>query len=346
LYAIVTPVLYREPVVQDLGLLIRGIERPLPDGVDIDHAASISSDEEVPLHKLHALALIKRLYLVHASSRKTITPELWTQNKAYEFPSSDTCRADALAHRDMVGWENVKAITKRARRVHGESFPIFQHVGGLALGSWDDGRWTIYINRDGMDHGPAARTGNEMTSLLVGLEPSLEILRSKDTCRRLRQGLYSLIPPNLPANSTASQGGVLSVRHAASIRDIRGYTPYAGPTRLYIDIGLFIPYRVELDYKTEQVEPFKSYDWALYPIDRVRLSDEEMAKGNASVEICLVSTEGDQVGLDLAVKVKRVLEEFHEEVVKRKGKDRLWKGKVRILVGDEVPVCPCCGTAS
>jgi len=339
-------VLYREPVVQDLGLLIRGIERPLPDGVDIDHAASISSDEEVPLHKLHALALIKRLYLVHASSRKTIIPELWTHNKAYEFPSSDTCRADALAHRDMVGWENARAIARRACRVHGESLPIFQHVEGLALGSWDDGRWAIYINRNGMDHALAARTGNEMTSLLVQLEPSLEILRSKQLCRRLRQGLYSLIPPNLAANSTVIQGGVLSVRHAASIRDIRAYTPYAGPIRLYIDIGLFIPHRRELEYKTEQVEPFKSYDWALYPIDRVRLSDEEMAKGNASVEICLVSTEGDQVGLDLAVEVKRVLEEFHEEVVKRKGKNRLWKGKVRILVGDEVPVCPCCGTTS
>jgi len=339
-------VLYREPVVQDLGLLLRGIERPLANGADIDHAASISSDEEVPLHKLHALALIKRLYLVHASSRKTIIPELWTHNKAYEFPSSDTCRADALARRDMVGWENVKAITKRACRAHGESFPIFQHVEGLALGSWDDGRWTTYMNRNGMDHAPAACIGNEMTSLLVQLEPSLELLRSKHTCRRVRQGIYSLIPPNLGADSKVSQGGVLAIRHAASIRDIRAYTPYAGPTRLYIDIALFVPYKVELDNKTEQVEPFKSYDWALYPIDSIRVSPKEMAKGNASVEICLVSTEGDQAGLDLAVSFKRALEEFHEEVVKRKGKNRLWKGKVRILVGDEVPVCPCCGTTS
>ena len=341
-----TPVLFREPVVQDLGLLLKGIERPLANGNDIDHAGSISSDEEVPLHKLHALALIKRLYLVHASSRKTIIPELWTRNKAYEFPSSDTCLADALARRDMVGWEYVISITRKACRVHGESFPIFQHVEHLALGSWDDGRWTAYINRDGTDPPPAARTGDEIASLLAQLEPSLEILRSKHTCRRPRQGIYSLIPPNLGANSEVSQSDILAIRHAATIRDIRAYTPYAGPARLYIDIGLFIPYEVDLDDKTERVEPFKSYDWALYPIDSIRLSPQQMAKCNASVEICLVSTEGDQVGLDLAVNVKRALEEFHKEVVKRKGRDRLWQGKVRILVGDEVPVCPCCGTTS
>lgn len=66
--------------------------------------------------------------------------------------------------------------------------------------------------------------------------------------------------------------------------------------------------------------------------------------GESSVEICLVSKDGDDQGLHLAVKVKAALEEFHEEVVKRKGKERLWKGKVKILVGDDIPVCPCCGT--
>lgn len=54
--------------------------------------------------------------------------------------------------------------------------------------------------------------------------------------------------------------------------------------------------------------------------------------------------EEKQRQVDLAVKVKTALEEFHKEVVERKGKDRLWGGDVRILVGDQVRVCPCCGT--
>jgi len=345
LYAIVTPILYREPIVQDLGLLLRGIERPLPDGLALEHAHSIALEEELPLHKLHALALVQRLHLVHASSRLPVTLDLRTANKAYEFPSSETCLADSLAHMDLVGWEKSKAVTKRARRLHGESFPIFQHVESLALGTWDDGRWTTYINRSGTSQSlPHAPIGYEIGSLLRQVEPSLEVLRSKHVCRRLKQGLYSLIPPNLGDNSTISQGAGIMVVHEASMKNIRLYVPYAGPVRLYLDIERFRPYEVDLNNKTERVEPFKSYDWALYPIDRIRLGEEEMAKGNASVEICLVSKIGDEAGLDLAVKVKQALAEFHEEVIGRKGKERLWKGKVRVLVGDEISVCPCCGS--
>jgi hypothetical protein len=346
LYGIVTPILYREPIVQDLGRLIRGIERPLPDGTAYEHAISISSDEDLPLHKLHALALIKKLHLVHASSRLPVTPHLRTTNKAYEFPSNETCQADALARIDLDGWEMTKSSTKRAKKIHGETIAIFQHVKHLSLGSWDDGRWTSYIVPNlATTTAQGTLPDNEILSLLGQYEPCLDILRFRHVCRRLRYGLYSLKPPNLGPNSTTDYSGLV-ISHATKISALRLYEPYAGPARVYIDIDLFRPYESDLDRKTEQVEPFKSYDWALYPISRARLSDEQMAKGKASVEFCIVSTKGHQSGLDLAVRVKEALEQFHNIVVARKGKDRLWKGEVKILVGDEIPVCPCCGTTA
>ena len=347
LYAIVTPILYHEPIVQDLGLLLRGIEKPLPEGLALEHSHFIALEEELPLHKLHALALVQRLHLVHASSRLPVIPELRTNNKAYEFPSSEKCHADALARIDLDGWENTKTITRRARKVHGETFPILQHVEYLVLGPWDDERWTTYIQPFNINPNINTRGGvlpeNEIESLLAQYEPCLDILRPIHTCWRFRHGLYASRPANCGMDEAGQYIGIYIV-HAASVKDIRLYEPYAGPVRLYLDIGLLKLYENNLTNKTERVEPFKSYDWALYPIDRIRLGEEEMARGNASVEICLVSKIGDEAGLDLAVKVKQALADFHEEVIGRKGKERLWKGKVRVLVGDEIPVCPCCGS--
>lgn len=343
MYAIVTPVLYRELVVQDLGRLIRGIERPLPDGAAFEHAKSISTTEEVPLHKIHALALVKTLYLVHASSRKMVAPELRTTNKAYEFPSSETCDVDTLGRVDLDGWETSKIITRRARKVHGESFQLLPQAENLVLGAWDDERWTTYIVPYLASLSESAvLPDNEIGSLLAQYEPCLEIFQSTNVCRRLRHGLYSHRPPNGGRNPAGCSLGI-SIVHAAKIKDIRLYSPYAGLTRLYIDIGLLKLHESDLDNRTERVEPFKSYDWALYPLDRNRLSEAEMAKGNASLEICLVSRAGDEAGRALAMKVKKALEEFHEEVVERKGKDRLWKGTVTILLGDQISRCPCCG---
>lgn len=337
-------------MVQDLGLLIRGIERPLAAGIDIDHASSISSTEDVPLHKLHALGLVKRLRLVHASSRHKVSPRLQTTNKAYEFPSNETCDADVLARADLNGWENTKRTIKRARKIHGESLLVLEHLEYLVLGPWDDERWKFYLLPFMVSTQPgrvqAVLPENEIDSLLAQYEPCLDILSSRHTCRTVKYGLYSVSPPNAGMKSAAIHGRGLAIVHAASFKDMRLYTPYAGPARLYIDVGLFKMCELDLSNKTERVEPFKSYDWALYPLDRSRLSKEQMAVGNIGVEFCLVSKHGDQAGFDLAVKVKDALEEFHEEVVKRKGKDRLWKGTVKVLIGDDIPVCPCCGTTA
>jgi len=347
MYAIVTPILYREPVVQDLGLLIRGIERPLADGIDIDHAGSITSDEVVPLHKLHVLALVKNLHLVHASSRTAVTPAFRTTNKPHEFPSSDLCDVDVLGRMDLDGWRNAHTIAERGRKVHGDGFPIFQNVEHLTLGSWDDGRWSAYYAdfRRGIT-GREVLPDNELPTIVAQAEPSLSILRSRFTCRRLEEGLYSGTPPSASKKTDLGRGPGMTIVHATSMDDKLNRS-YEGLTRIYINIAFFIRYRDNLSHMSARnLEPFKSYGWLLHRMSSYRLTDMEPASSVPSLELCLVSREGDQKGLELALEVKEVLERYRKDVLDRKGKDRIRHGEVRILVGDEVPVCPCCGMTS
>jgi hypothetical protein len=354
MYAIVTPLLYREPIVQDLGLFMQGIEKPLPAGTTstYNHSLQISSDEDLPVHKLHALALVRNLHLVHASSSNAVTPQLCTTNKAYEFPSSDLCHADKLGRADLDGWRDANTIIKKAKEVHGESFPIFQHVEHLTLGAWDDGRWSAYGARTGTNPQGGLMEGSmvdhDIKTVLRDLKACLEILRSKHTCRRPPMGPYSTLPPNIGLVSESSSTRGISIVHATSLRDIRLYDSYPGPVRVYANVGLFELYETSMvHHRTELDEPFYSFEWLLYPPRQVR---GNVPKGTLA-EICIepkstyhkATDVEKQRQVDLAVKVKAALEEFHKEVVERKGKERLWGGDVRILVGDEATVCPCCG---
>lgn len=147
MYEIVTPILYREPVVQDLGLFLRGIERPLPAGNAVAHPNSIDHVEPLPLHKLHALALVKSLHLVHASSHHPITLVATRLEREkirldrnggygrYAFAGDySLCHTDSLADNDINGWNKAETIITKAEQVHGESFSILQGIDILTLG--------------------------------------------------------------------------------------------------------------------------------------------------------------------------------------------------------------------
>jgi hypothetical protein len=62
-------------------------------------------------------------------------------------------------------------------------------------------------------------------------------------------------------------------------------------------------------------------------------------------EICIIpETEGDVGQLQLARQVKDALDDFEKFSLKRsEGRSKGYLGKFTILVGDEVPACPCCG---
>jgi Ser-tRNA(Ala) deacylase AlaX len=66
----------------------------------------------------------------------------------------------------------------------------------------------------------------------------------------------------------------------------------------------------------------------------------------STVELCIVP--GGVGDLDdqeaLARDVKEALELYHEEACKTKADARLWKDRIKISVGGDVPACPCCGS--
>jgi hypothetical protein len=189
---------------------------------------------------------------------------------------------------------------------------------------------------------------HDIKTVLRDLKACLQVLRSEHTCRRPPMGPYSTMPPNIGLVSESISTPGISIVHATSLRNIRLYDSYLGPVRVYANVGLFEQYETSMiHHRTELDEPFYSYEWILYPPRQVR---GNVPKGTL-LELCIVPKSTyhkapeveKQKQVDLAVKVKAALEEFHKEVVERKGKDRLWGGDVGILVGDDVPLCPCCG---
>jgi hypothetical protein len=69
----------------------------------------------------------------------------------------------------------------------------------------------------------------------------------------------------------------------------------------------------------------------------------ESALQNVHLEICLVPyKEGNAGQLQLAKDIKEALDNFHGAAKEVDGTDGHW-GVLKILVGDEIPPCPCCG---
>ena len=357
MYGIVTPVLYREPVVQDLGLFLKGIQRPMATGTTIDHAKTLHPAESVPLHKIHALALVKSLHLVHASSRHAITPNVTTEE--LEDPDSDTnddygryvrdCHTKSLADSDINGWNKANNLIYQARKVHGRPFSILQGIVILTLGQWDDGRWDSYaqLDRDERHQYHGTGRGGSLDSSIKQIFRSTgtlhQTLRAKQTCGRLPNGRYS--NPPLYADQTG-----IAIVHASNIQDIRMPRPFPAHVRLYVNIAIFKPYRGVLDISMNMVQsamdPYTSYDRLLYYVpDRTKGEHtmETLDAIDTVVELCIVTEEGNKEHHDLALKVKRAYERYITHTAQSKGTP--CGGELRILVGDQVPVCPCCGVA-
>ena len=70
----------------------------------------------------------------------------------------------------------------------------------------------------------------------------------------------------------------------------------------------------------------------------------ESALQKVDLEICLVPHKGGDTGhhLQLAMDIKEALDNFHKAAKEVDGTDGHW-GVLKILVGDDIPACPCCG---
>lgn len=130
--------LYTSPIVQDLGRFLEGVLEPLPTNDEESHqgededldesddkSTRLLSEYSIPYHKSILLDQVKRLYIIHASSRIA-----WEG----EDPTAKS-DGDELAKIDREGWELTVDIVNSRPHV---SFARLQY---LLLNTWDDGRW-------------------------------------------------------------------------------------------------------------------------------------------------------------------------------------------------------------
>ena len=102
LYQVAAPVLYNSPIVQNLGLFLLGIEKPSPPNQagPKKQDSSDASNQSPPFHKIHLLDKVKKLYIVHASSRIPIeNPYMVSVVEEDESGVHDAIDADALGRR-------------------------------------------------------------------------------------------------------------------------------------------------------------------------------------------------------------------------------------------------------
>ena len=108
LYQVVSEVLYHSPVVQDVGLFLQGIEKPIIlDTYEPDQSRSALLATTIGSslgHKRDLLGKVQTLYIIHHSSR---TPEgsvfMVTRGKPRDDPKLEDHHADILGSADLAG---------------------------------------------------------------------------------------------------------------------------------------------------------------------------------------------------------------------------------------------------
>jgi hypothetical protein len=151
------------------------------------------------------------------------------------------------------------------------------------------------------------------------------------------------------------QMGCLSIIHQKRLESMHSYP--LGPTRVYATTKDLNKFGIHLDLLVLSL----CFDREKNPFFRSRtpIRDSEAASGSATswssiygsgrheaalqkvnLEICLVPRDAGH--LQLAMDIKDALDKFHEAAKKVDGTDGHW-GVLKILVGDDIPPCPCCG---
>lgn len=346
MYGLVAPILYAEPIVQDLGLFLRGIEGPPPD-------SPASRDESIeprpPFHKRQLLKRVSKLHIVTASRRDYVRPYLRLPNNPHEPSHSTSLDIDVLGRADLDGMQEANRMLGLSETGHGKSHRIFPNLHTVSLGSWDDGRWAAYlptVPTPFRQPGSFDLKNRDLWSVVDETIKPLSIFQGVDLCVVLRQGMLSVFPPICRTEMTPQSR--IRIIHNGPFDDLRHIFTYPGPARIYVSTDSLARYRDNLTLPSDTVEPFRSYGWAIYiSAPQKSWSQERMSAFKLStVELCIVP--GGVGDLDdqeaLAREVKEALELYHEEACKTKADARLWRDRTKILVGREVIACPCCGS--
>lgn len=361
-----------------MGLSLEGVDKPVPSlGNHVPssetHDDEITDNTPVPYHKQALLNLVTNLHIVHASSSVPLSVEdCYLVMPTYErrtLVSLEGCRADRLGKTDLDGYILADDIIRR----RGPGHPTFKRLKTLALGAWDDRRWGTYAVRQskarldfsdptvyqrirddadyklsflfetGVFRRPATLKGridrNACPVLLVEglLWRTFHDARPDTACTR---------PDAIFQTSEADgiEGSELTIKHEPQLRSEDIYSPY--PSRLYVTTEAFKTDKygvmernirmmeLNLDHHSQQKFVFDVLPDASY----IGAHNLDMPR----VELCISpKTQGDEGQLRLAREIKEALETFRQRNKKHAEKHLQ---KFRILVGDEIPPCPCCGS--
>jgi hypothetical protein len=162
MYQVVTEVLYHSPIVQNFGLFLEGLQKPLvpikPRQTPGVPASITTKTGSLVGHKRYLLGKVRKLTLIHHSTSKGME-DLHMMSTAGRNRDIELkyCYADERGQDDLDGWTLVKDLIRQMDQGLSGSIPFayrnaFSRLESLSFGTWDDGRWSVYKQGDTMEY--------------------------------------------------------------------------------------------------------------------------------------------------------------------------------------------------
>jgi hypothetical protein len=368
MYQTVSPTLYHSPIVQNVGQFLEGIQHPY-------------QSQTTPYHKLDLLDKVFNLSIIHASSSEPVkSPRLSIlDNGIAPDPNAvDMFMVDRLGKSDLESWKLANVLSKSIT-AGSDTRPLpailFKNLKALSFGIWDDGRWLVYKDREEVyrrfdlkdirvfENGWLVRKRRDQSwgQYKAGRDDQGRQLKDVFPVNHLRLVLARILSVGPIPQAICHHIGAgvndpydevfqlrikpptLRIVHAKNGVQLK--LPFLdGPTRVYIPIdtsnGSFFESNVAWSMKNLRYE-FRHCLQSTAP--QVRDSSKRATKRaerleRSILELCLVPVKsGDKEQLQKAQLIKAALEGDHGN------KAKTFIEKVRFLIGDEVPACPCCG---
>jgi hypothetical protein len=155
IYRVTSPILYESPIVQNVGLFLRGIERPYPRISRYDNKRRAGYE-----HKRDLLGKVKKLHIVHASSNRPLGEVFMTvdgdeHKHKHKIDTLLTAYdADILGLMDLSGWQLARDFIAGGNTLTKKFDPDYQYqnyftqLETVSFGAFDDGRWARYDSQE------------------------------------------------------------------------------------------------------------------------------------------------------------------------------------------------------
>jgi hypothetical protein len=288
---------------------------------------------------------------------------------------------DRLGASDLRGWQRAKSLLMSidtASNVHTTPGSFFLNLKTISFGIWDDGRWSVYRDKEKFGSGRRhylwddgeflVREGESWDQYRADYDGQERALRSSYPIIYLQVVLARLLSMVASAQvrichhvgDPSKKGTDLLTLRIIHTKDENGLLPMIppllGPTRVYIPV---VPLNGDFLLESKMTKSLdriiQDYGCWMEGI-ALKVGPSLGGKGTAECEegperislvLCLVPVKlGDEEQLQVAQRIRTALEDYQKAEAKNQEYAKACLGKITILVGDEVPACPCCGMTS